>query len=94
MRRTRSEDQEFDANLSALMKRLLDAGMILSFSKDKTPCVVWNKDYHPPLGGRAAFLGVASLLAELCQHEPLSEDEQAMIQMVRQIEETEESPEV
>jgi hypothetical protein len=93
MKQNDSEEAKFDRHFDSVMKRLLDAGMIVSFSKRQTPCVVWNKKYQEPLGGRGAFLGMAILLAEICPDRPLSSDEQALIQMLRQMEE-DESPEV
>ena len=78
--------EEWERATESLMQRLLKAGMIRSYSSERTPSVVWNKDYHAPMGGRAGFLGLAILLAELCPNEPLSIPEQAVLQGVRQCE--------
>jgi hypothetical protein len=83
---------QFDRNFASVMKRLSDAGMIESYAMNKTPCVVWRRDYNSKLDGRAAFLGLATLLAQICPERPLSTDEQAVIQMIRQCEEDEPSP--
>jgi hypothetical protein len=73
---------DFERNFESLMQRLLRAGMIQSYDIDHTPHVVWNDRYDSRLGGRSAFLGLAAMLAELCESSLLSEDEQALIQLL------------
>ena len=94
MKKKPPADDEFDRHFLSLMKRLKAAGMIRSYSSTRTPCVEWNKDFRAPLGGRAAFVGMAMLLAEICQDEALSRDEQALIQMISQAEEETPSREI
>lgn len=87
-----SKEEEFDRNFDSLMKRLMAAGIVKNYSKTRTPCIVWNQDYNAPLGGQAAFVGLAMLLADICREKPLSKEEQALIQMIRSEEAEDPSP--
>lgn len=77
-----SADADFERHFDSLMQRLLACGWILSYSKAGPSCIVWNPKFHAPMGGEAAFLGLATLLAELCSASPLPVGEQALIQMI------------
>jgi hypothetical protein len=45
--------------------------------------IEWNPSFQN-MGGEAAFLGLSMLLRDICQEAPLSTDEQALIQILRQ----------
>jgi hypothetical protein len=80
-------EQTFTLHFGSLMTRLLKAGVILHWQEPSDPDdeiqIEWNPTYKG-MGGEQAFLGLSMLLADICQDGPLSTDEQALIQMLRQ----------
>lgn len=82
------DDPRFNLHFDLLMQRLLKAGLITHYENSPGPdgrlMMDWNPDYKSPMGGKAAFLGLATLLADICQERPLNMDEQVIIQLLRQ----------
>jgi len=82
-------DKEFMEVFESVMQRLQDAGMIIGWSDvdqtgdDRRLVPHWNENYNKPLGGESAFKGLTSILADICPEAPLSENEQAIIQIMR-----------
>lgn len=82
----------FDRHFESLMKRLKSAGWIESYDATRTPCVIWSKASPSAQPGRRAFLSLAALLQDICPERPLSDDEQALIQMMAALETEDPSP--
>lgn len=80
-------EESFNLFFGLLMSRFKKAGMITGWKIPSDPSdqirIDWNPAYKG-MGGEEAFLGLSSLLADICRDSPLSTDEQALIQMLRQ----------
>ena len=79
-------ERQFALHFNSLMQRLMKAGFVTHYEDspaDGELHIVWNPDYSG-MGGEAAFLGLSTMLADVCAESPLSEDEQMLIQFLRQ----------
>ncbi len=94
MKQNSPEEAARDQAFASVMKRLQEAGMVRSFSKTRTPAVIWKRDSRAEIGGRAIFLALADLLAQMSADGPLTPNEQSAIQMIREAEIETPSPEV
>lgn len=80
------QNGDFERDMSLLLDRLVQAHLVLhyEFPPDADPVIEWNEEYRAPLGGREAFLGIAILLRDLWFDRPMTETDQAMIEILRQ----------
>jgi len=69
-----------EKNSEELMQRLLKAGLILSYSKTRTPFVEWNPNYIDGMSGLKVFLLMGTVLGDMdCFENPLNPLEQIIL---------------
>ena len=81
--------QPFRLHMTSLLRRLQAAGWIKHYEdidpdSDEPPVIEWNEELKP-MSGKAMFYALASMLQTVCAEKPLSEDEQGMILILRDI---------
>ena len=81
--------QAFRLHMTSLLRRLQAAGWIKHFEdvdpdSDEPPVIEWNEEMKP-MGGKAMFYAFASMLQTVCDQKTLSEDEQAMVLILKDI---------
>jgi hypothetical protein len=74
------DPEEFQKDLFPVLDRLVKGGFATGwrYAPEKIH-VDWDPDFEGGLGGQAAFQGLVHLLLKLCEEQPLSETDQAML---------------
>ncbi len=86
MKRDHDLDQSYRLHTTALLRRLQQAGWIKHLEEpegDLAPQIEWN-DALQPMDGKTLFHAMSCMLQDLCPERPLSDHEQALIQILRQ----------
>ena len=88
MKDTPDNEQAFRLHMTSLLRRLQQAGWITHFEEPDPDTdelvIVWNEE-KKPMGGKTTFYAMSTMLQDICPEKLLSDEEQAMIQILRQI---------
>lgn len=82
----RDHDQSYRLHTTSLLQRLQRAGWIRHFEEaegDQPPRIEWNDELQP-VDGKTLFHAMSAMLQDLCPERPLSDHDQALIQILRQ----------